>query len=391
MKGLFSSEYVSPGHPDMVADTIAAYIVQEYLDNDKDAHCGIEVLVAPNSVVVAGEVKSSYQMSFDQLNVIVRKAVTDCGYTRPGVGFNAADLEITSYVHEQSPDIAQGVEGVGDKEVNDKRTGSGDQGIMSGYAVNESPNYMPWTHFLARSLCLELFNYQKENDSILRPDIKTQITINYDTKIPTVDTILVSASHDESASIEEVRTLVKSRIDTWIAELSNIFPPESWCLPGFDSYKLLINPTGKFAIYGPNGDSGITGRKLTVNTYGGRGYHGGGAFFNKDYTKTDMSALVAARWVAKNIVWNNFADEVDVQLAYAIGVPDPVSINVDCKGTQKVDLSIIKNFVDSFDLSVDGIINGLCLKECNYHNMVFTGVFYGPYSWEEKVTPKGLK
>ncbi|MCH5248148.1 MAG: methionine adenosyltransferase [Muribaculaceae bacterium] len=356
MNYLFTSESVSEGHPDKVADQISDAILDEFLAHDPESKVACETLVTTGQVVVAGEVRSK---AYVDLHETIRDVVREIGYNRSDYKFDADSCGILSALHEQSPDINRGVD---KKDVANQ--GAGDQGMMFGYATNETPLYIPFSLALSHALLKELaairregkyFTYQDdkgETISYLRPDSKSQVTIEYDgetNKPVKVHTIVVSTQHDEfiapregeSQEEADIRMLerIKSDVrDILIPRVRERLPEELRNLLG-DDYILHVNPTGKFVIGGPHGDSGLTGRKIIVDTYGGKAAHGGGAFSGKDPSKVDRSAAYAARHIAKNIVAAGLSDEVLVQVAYAIGVAEPVSLWVNTLGTSKVNMS----------------------------------------------------
>lgn len=352
MNYLFTSESVSEGHPDKVADQISDAILDQLLAYDPNSKVGCETLVTTGQVVVAGEVKSN---AYVDLHDVVRGVISRIGYNRSELKFDAEACGLLSALHEQSADINRGVER---SELADQ--GAGDQGMMFGYAVNETSNRMPLTLELSHLILRELSEIRREGKQMtyLRPDSKSQVTVEYDgeTRRPVrVHTVVVSTQHDEFHPDDEtmrrqiendVRTILMPRV---LSKLT----PEVAALYNPDDVILHVNPTGKFVIGGPHGDAGLTGRKIIVDTYGGRGAHGGGAFSGKDPSKVDRSAAYAARHIAKNLVAAGVADEVLVQVAYAIGVAQPVSLNVNTFGTAKVDLSdaeISEKVKDMFDM-----------------------------------------
>lgn len=354
---LFTSESVSAGHPDKVADQISDAILDEFLRQDPNSKVACETLCTTGLVVVAGEVKSTAYVDIQQT---VRKTIADVGYTNAEYSFEANSCGVLSAIHEQSQDIRQGVE--------QQDQGSGDQGIMFGYAVNETVDYMPATLALSHLLLQELDAIRKEGKvmTYLRPDAKSQVTIEYNEygKPLRVDTIVVSTQHDDTVSAYDILTDITEhlipRVKAKDPQLAELFQ---------DDYRLLVNPTGRFVIGGPAGDTGLTGRKIIVDTYGGRAAHGGGAFSGKDSSKVDRSAAYAARHMAKNLVAAGVVDEVQVQLAYAIGVAEPVSISVNTFGTAKVELTdaeIAEVVSELFDLRPAAIVNRFGLKNPIY-------------------------
>ena len=342
----FTSEFVSPGHPDKVSDQIADAILDACLKDDPNSRVACEVFCTTGLVVVGGEITTS---TYIDVQDIVRKKIDEIGY-RPGMGFDS-DCGTLSCIHAQSPDIAMGVD-VG---------GAGDQGIMFGGAVRETEELMPLALVLSREILVKLTNMMKNKEiKWARPDQKSQVTLAYDEngKVDHVDSIVVSVQHDEDVSHNEIEKTVIEKVVKPVLEKYNL---------GSENIKYYINPTGRFVIGGPHGDTGVTGRKIIVDTYGGYFRHGGGAFSGKDPSKVDRSAAYAARWVAKNIVAAELADKCEIQLSYAIGIPKPVSIKVDTFGTSKVDEDKISEVVSKvFDLSPRGIEKALELREGNF-------------------------
>lgn len=354
---LFTSESVSAGHPDKVADQISDAILDEFLRQDPNSKVACETLCTTGLVVVAGEVKSNAYVDIQQT---VRKIIADIGYTDAEYGFEANSCGVLSAIHEQSSDIRQGVDQI--------EQGAGDQGIMFGYAVNETSEFMPATLALSHLLLQELDAIRKEGKvmTYLRPDAKSQVTIEYneDGKPLRVDTIVVSTQHDDTVSAYDILSDITEhlipRVKSKDPQLAELFQ---------DDYRLLVNPTGRFVIGGPAGDTGLTGRKIIVDTYGGCAAHGGGAFSGKDSSKVDRSAAYAARHIAKNLVAAGVADEVQVQLAYAIGVAEPVSISVNTFGTARVestDAEIAEVVSELFDLRPAAIVKRFGLKNPIY-------------------------
>jgi S-adenosylmethionine synthetase len=347
MSFLFTSESVSEGHPDKVADQISDAIIDNFLAFDKNSKVACETLVTTGQVILAGEVKSNVYLDIQS---IAREVIKEIGYNKSEYLFDGNSCGILSYIHEQSPDINQGV----DKD-NPEEQGAGDQGIMFGYACNETEDYMPLTLDLSHKLLIELADLRKENKEIkyLRPDSKSQVTIEYsDDNIPVkIKTIVLSTQHDDFDKEEIMLSKIKSDINSiLIPRLINKYP-------GYKKYfnddiEFHINPTGKFVIGGPHGDTGLTGRKIIVDTYGGKGAHGGGAFSGKDPSKVDRSAAYAARHIAKNLVAAGVSNECLVQLSYAIGVSKPMAVYVNTYGTSKVNFSdnkiseIVSNLFD---------------------------------------------
>ena len=339
----FTSEFVSPGHPDKVSDQISDAILDACLADDPNSRVACEVFCTTGLVVVGGEITTT---TYIDVQEIVRKKINEIGY-RPGMGFDS-DCGTLSCIHSQSPDIAMGVD-VG---------GAGDQGIMFGGAVKETEELMPLALVLSREILVRLTKMMKAGEiTWARPDQKSQVTLAYDENgnIDHVDSIVVSVQHDEEVSHAEIEKTVIEKVVNPVLEKYKL---------NTDNIKYYINPTGRFVIGGPHGDTGLTGRKIIVDTYGGYFRHGGGAFSGKDPSKVDRSAAYAARWVAKNVVAAGFADKCEIQLSYAIGVDKPVSIKVDTFGTAKVDEDKISEAISKvFDLSPRGIEKALELRE----------------------------
>jgi S-adenosylmethionine synthetase len=348
MSYLFTSESVSEGHPDKVADQISDAIIDNFLAFDKDSKVACETLVTTGQVILAGEVKSKVYLNIQS---IAREVIKEIGYNKSEYLFDGNSCGILSYIHEQSPDINQGV----DKD-NPEEQGAGDQGIMFGYACNETEDYMPLTLDLSHKLLFELAELRKENKEIkyLRPDSKSQVTIEYsdDNVAQKIKTIVLSTQHDDFDKEEIMLARIKADvISILIPRLINKYPVYKKYFN--DDIEFHINPTGKFVIGGPHGDTGLTGRKIIVDTYGGKGAHGGGAFSGKDPSKVDRSAAYAARHIAKNLVASGVSSECLVQVSYAIGVSKPMAVYVNTYGTSKVDFSdneISKIVSNLFDL-----------------------------------------
>ncbi|SEA92454.1 methionine adenosyltransferase [Prevotella sp. tc2-28] len=367
MSYLFTSESVSEGHPDKVADQISDALVDQFLAYDDKAHCAIESFVTTGQVVIMGEVRSE---AYIDLQTIARKTINRIGYTKSEYMFDGNSCGILSAIHEQSDDINRGV-----SREEEENQGAGDQGMMFGYATNETENYMPVSLDLAHHLMKSLADIRREGKEMtyLRPDSKSQVTIEYsDDNIPQrIDTIVVSTQHDEFDSNDE-RMLQKIRedvINILIPRVKSEIKSEKVLALFNDDIKYFVNPTGKFVIGGPHGDTGLTGRKIIVDTYGGKGAHGGGAFSGKDPSKVDRSAAYAARYIAKNMVAAGVADEMLVQLSYAIGVAEPVSINVNTYGKSHVKMSdgeIAKKVEELFDLRPKAIERTLKLRQPMY-------------------------
>lgn len=365
MAYLFTSESVSEGHPDKVADQISDALIDNFLAWDEDARVAIETLVTTGQVILAGEVKSKIYLDVQK---IARSVIHKIGYTKSEYMFEANSCGVLSAIHEQSADINQGVDRISKEE-----QGAGDQGIMFGYASNETENYMPLALDLAHRLLYELAELRRENRDItyLRPDAKSQVTLEYsdDHKPQRIDTIVISTQHDDFAEEPEmlakitrdIKNILIPRVKAQLKpELQNLFT---------EDIKFHVNPTGKFVIGGPHGDTGLTGRKIIVDTYGGKGAHGGGAFSGKDPSKVDRSAAYATRHIAKNLVAAGVSDEILVQISYAIGVKDPMGIYVNTYGKSKVGFSdgeIANKINELFDMTPFGIETRLGLRNPIY-------------------------
>ena len=366
-KRLFTSESVTEGHPDKICDKISDAILDEILKKDPMARVACETTCTTGIVSIMGEISTSCYVDFPK---VARDVILEIGYDRAKYGFDANTCAVVTSIDEQSPDIAMGVDkgyeikhGENDKE---NSAGAGDQGMMFGYACDETPELMPLPISLAHKLALKLTKKKKNGTlSYLRPDGKTQVTIEYEDGEPVaVDTIVVSSQHSPDVSLEQIREDI-------IREVIKTTVPEKLLT---DKTKYYINPTGRFVVGGPQGDSGLTGRKIIVDTYGGYARHGGGAFSGKDPTKVDRSAAYAARWVAKNIVAAGLAKKCEIQLAYAIGVAKPVSVMVDTFGTGMVDDSMIEEAVNVvFDLRPEAIIKVLDLRKPIYKQLAAYG------------------
>ena len=359
MKYLFTSESVSEGHPDKMADQISDAILDEFLAFDLHSKVACETLVTTGQVVVAGEIKSKSIIDHDK---VIRKVINDIGYNKSAYQFDAISCGIFSALHSQSSDINQGV----DRSI-DKEQGAGDQGMMFGYACNETDDYMPLTIDLSHKLLIELAEIRRENKEIkyLRPDSKSQVTIEYDDGKPVrIDSIVISTQHDEFDSDENMLKKIKSDvIEILIPRLIKNYPQYATLFNNEITYH--VNPTGKFVIGGPHGDTGLTGRKIIVDTYGGKGAHGGGAFSGKDPSKVDRSAAYATRHIAKNICAAGIADEVLVQVSYAIGVAKPMGIYVNTFGTSHCSMDdgeISKAITNGIDMTPYAIENRLKLR-----------------------------
>ena len=378
---IFTSESVSEGHPDKVSDQISDAILDAHLKGDKNSRVAIETLVTTDRIVLSGEITSKVEVDYEN---IARGVVKRIGYDHPGIMFDGNTCNVEVHVHSQSPDISVGVtEGEGLY----KEQGAGDQGMMFGFAVNETPELMPMPVHYSHRLVKRLADVRKSGElHFLRPDAKSQVTIQYENGKPKrVDAIVISTQHTEDVTQEKLKDAV---IETVV---KNVIPAE---LLDNDT-KMYINPTGIFVIGGPHGDTGLTGRKIIVDTYGGMGRHGGGAFSGKDPSKVDRSAAYMGRYIAKNIVAAGLADRCEVQLSYAIGVPHPVSVMVDTFGTGVVSDEIIADQVNrTFDMSPYGIMTTLDLLRPIYSPTAAYGNFGREnegFTWENKDKIEQLK
>jgi S-adenosylmethionine synthetase len=369
MGKLFTSESVTEGHPDKIADQISDAILDALIEQDPYSRVAAETTVATGLALVVGEITTN---AYVDISKIIRKTIRDIGYTGNAGGFDADSIAVLTSIDEQSADIALGV----DKAYESKQgqgedfgTGAGDQGIIFGYATNETPEYLPPAISFAHRLTRRLTEVRKNGTlNYLRPDGKSQVTVEFDDngEVKRIDTIVVSTQHSEEATLEQIRKDIIEHV------IGAVIPAE---LLDTDT-KYYVNPTGRFVIGGPQGDAGLTGRKIIVDTYGGTGRHGGGAFSGKDPTKVDRSAAYAARWVAKNLVAAGLADKVEIELAYAIGVAKPVSIAVDTFGTGKLSDDKIVDIVEKeFDLRPTAIINALDLRKPIYRQTAAYGHF----------------
>ena len=363
---LFTSESVTEGHPDKIADQVSDAVLDAVLTEDPTGRVACETLLTTGLIVLAGEITSTAKLDFAD---VAREAVRDVGYTRAKFGFDADTCAVLSALHGQSPDIAMGVD----------PGGAGDQGLMFGYACSETTELMPLPIMLAHRLVRGLSDARRSGDiAYLRPDGKSQVTVEYDGDRPIrVDTVVVSSQHSDDVAIEQIREDITARI------IKTIVPSELLD----EQTKIHVNPTGRFVTGGPHGDAGVTGRKIIVDTYGGMAPHGGGAFSGKDPTKVDRSASYMTRYIAKNCVAAGLADRVQVQLAYAIGVADPVSVLVETFGTGKIDGNTIANLVrEHFRLTPHGIIDSLDLRRPIYRKTAAFGHFgrtEQEFSWEQ--------
>lgn len=370
---LFTSESVSEGHPDKVCDRISDAIVDLYLSHDPFSRVACETLTTTNRIVLAGEVRGPAAITKDMIEDVARNAVKEIGYEQDGFHWQNAAVDI--YLHEQSVDIAQGVDAAGNKD-----EGAGDQGIMFGYAVNETDVLMPAPIYYSHKILKSLADARHSGaEAILGPDSKSQVTLAYENGKPVRATsVVVSTQHNDGVEPEEVREVVRKYVQNAL--------PEGWMCPEDEFY---VNPTGKFVIGGPDGDAGLTGRKIIVDTYGGAAPHGGGAFSGKDPTKVDRSAAYASRYLAKNVVAAGLAEKCCIQVSYAIGVSKPLSLYVDLYGTGTVDEDrLAKALIQAMDLSPRGIREHLNLNRPIYKRTAAYGHFGrnpdedGGFSWE---------
>lgn len=369
MKRLFTSESVTEGHPDKICDQISDAVLDSILARDSMARVACETAVTTGMVLVMGEISTSCYVDIPK---VVRNTIKEIGYDRAKYGFDCDTCSVLTSIDEQSGDIAMGVDEALESREGEKdeveAVGAGDQGMMFGFATNETPEYMPSPIAMAHRLSRRLTEVRKNGTlSYLRPDGKTQVTVEYDdNKVVRIDAIVISTQHDEHVSQEQIREDLMEHV------IRAVIPAELLD----ESTKYYINPTGRFVVGGPQGDSGLTGRKIIVDTYGGYGRHGGGAFSGKDPTKVDRSAAYAARWVAKNLVAAGIADKLEIQLAYAIGVAKPVSIEVETFGTGKLSDEEITNIVEKvFDLRPGAIIRDLDLRRPLYRQTAAYGHF----------------
>ena len=378
----FTSESVTEGHPDKICDQISDAILDAMLAQDKDARVAVETMVTTGLVHVAGEVSTS---GYVEIPSIVRETVLAIGYNSSKIGFDGKSCGVSVSIGQQSPDIAQGVDSgleVRSQGSTDRfeAQGAGDQGIMFGYASNETPTYMPTAIALSHRLAEKLASVRKSGEvAFLRPDGKTQVTVGFDGSTPkTIEAVVVSSQHDDGVSQDDIHEAIRTHVINPILEQSGL---------DFSQAKFFINPTGKFVVGGPQGDAGLTGRKIIVDTYGGAARHGGGAFSGKDPSKVDRSAAYAMRWVAKNVVASGAADRAEVQVAYAIGVANPVGIYLETFGTEKVETSMIEKAIrDIFDLRPRAIVEQLDLLRPIYSKTAAYGHFgreLPEFGWEK--------
>lgn len=369
MRRLFTSESVTEGHPDKMCDQISDGVLDAILEKDPYARVACETCTTTGMVMVMGEISTNCYVDIPK---VVRETVREIGYNRAKFGFDCDTCSVMTTIDEQSADIAQGVDEAFESRQGEKddveAIGAGDQGMMFGFATNETDAYMPLPIYMAHKLSRKLTEVRKNNKlSYLRPDGKTQVTVEYENEKPVrIDTIVISTQHDENVGLEQIEMDLKKYV------IEAVVPSELLD----ENTRYFINPTGRFVVGGPQGDSGLTGRKIIVDTYGGYGRHGGGAFSGKDPTKVDRSAAYAARWVAKNLVAAGIADKLEIQLAYAIGVAKPVSITVDTFGTGKLsDDKIVEVVERVFDLRPGAIIRDLDLRRPIYKQTAAYGHF----------------
>ena len=371
---LFTSESVTEGHPDKIADQISDAVLDSILEQDPNGRVACETLVTTGLVVVAGEITANCEVDYAS---VAREVIRDVGYTRAKYGFDCDTCGVICSIDKQSPDIAQGV----------NTGGAGDQGMMFGFACSETPQYMPMPILLAHQLTQRLTTFRQEGMvDWLRPDGKSQVTIEYDGDRPLrVDTVVVSTQHSDKVSNEEIHKTIREQV------IETIIPKQ---LIDGDT-KIHINPTGRFVVGGPQGDCGVTGRKIIVDTYGGVGSHGGGAFSGKDPSKVDRSASYMARYIAKNCVVAGLADRLAIQLAYAIGVAEPISIMLDSYGTERVEKVRIRELIRAhFDLTPQGIIGTLNLRRPIFRKTAAYGHFgrdEEEFTWEKTDKADELK
>jgi len=367
---LFTSESVTEGHPDKICDQISDSILDELLRQDPESRVAVESMATTGIVFIAGEVTSKARLDTQK---VVRDTIRDVGYDKPEYGFDCNTCSVLTSLHEQSPDISLGVTSSKNKE-----QGAGDQGLMFGYATNETPEFMPLPITMANQLCMKLSQVRKRKElPWVRPDCKSQVSVVYEDYNPIrIDTVVVSTQHSPEVSLDELREEIIDKVISPVCE--------NW-VDGQTNF--LVNPTGRFVIGGPPGDTGLTGRKIIADTYGGMGRHGGGAFSGKDPSKVDRSACYMARYVAKNIIAAELAKRCEVQVAYAIGVAEPVSVMIDTYGTGRVSEDQIENSIrKSFDMRPAGIIKMLDLKKPKYKMTAAYGHFgrnEPGFTWEK--------
>jgi S-adenosylmethionine synthetase len=377
----FTSESVSEGHPDKVADQISDAVLDAHIAGDKLSRVACETMCTTDKIFICGEITSKVKVDYE---AVARKVVTQIGYTDPAIGFDAKTCDVSVHVHSQSPDISQGVtEGEGLF----KEQGAGDQGMMFGFAVAETEELMPMPILYAHQLVKKLADLRKDNTlSFVRPDSKSQVTVQYENGIPQrVDAVVISTQHTPEVEYETIRKEVTEKV------IRQVIP--SKLLDA--NTKIFVNPTGRFVVGGPNGDCGLTGRKIIVDTYGGMGRHGGGAFSGKDPSKVDRSAAYMGRYIAKNIVAAGLAHRCEIQVAYAIGVAEPISVMVDTFGTGKIsDVEIAERVRSVFDLRPSGIITTLNLLRPIYQKTAAYGHFGRndpDFFWEKTDKASALK
>ncbi|MGD1834232.1 MAG: methionine adenosyltransferase [Nitrososphaeraceae archaeon] len=369
-KYLFTSESVTEGHPDKICDQISDSILDEYLKNDPNSRVAVESMTTTGTVFVAGEITSSSTVDSQH---VVRNTIRDIGYNDSSYGFDYSTCAVLTSIHRQSDDISVGV-----TPTNDKEQGAGDQGLVFGYATDETTEYMPLPIMMAHKLCMELSRVRKSGElDWVRPDGKSQVSVVYENSIPKrIDTVVLSTQHSPDIQLNQIREeitnkVIKPTCENWIDHRT----------------KFIINPTGRFVLGGPSADTGLTGRKIIIDTYGGMGRHGGGAFSGKDPSKVDRSACYMARYVAKNIVASGLAKKCEVQIAYAIGVSKPVSIMVETFGTNTMSHELIEDKISkNFDMSPSQIIKSLDLKKPIYKKTAAYGHFgrnEPSFSWEK--------
>jgi S-adenosylmethionine synthetase len=377
----FTSESVTEGHPDKICDQISDTILDAMLEQDPDARVAVETLVTTGLVHIAGEVTTSSYVEIPQL---VRQKILDIGYTSSAIGFDGNSCGVSVSIGAQSPDIAGGVDDALESRAGEQdeisKLGAGDQGMMFGYATNETDTLMPAPILLSHRISENLSRVRRELDNgILRPDGKTQVSIDYDGNTPVaISTVVLSTQHHPDVTQDDLASLVLEKVISPVLADSKL---------DTSNVRYIINPSGRFVIGGPQGDAGLTGRKIIVDTYGGMARHGGGAFSGKDPSKVDRSAAYAMRWVAKNVVAAGLADKVELQVAYAIGVAKPVAVFVECFGTEKVEVeSIQKAVMETFDLRPAAIIRDLDLKRPIFSKTSAYGHFgreLPEFSWEK--------